>query len=73
MHEEKDSAVSKALLEKLKIIDHKYRFWILQISAFLENIGHATKQPLSNIEPQKPWKYKQLSGLTLDSSCLSKK
>ena len=51
MHEEKDSAVSKALLEKLKIIDHKYRFWILQISAFLENIGHATKQPLSNIEP----------------------
>ena len=28
------------------------------------------KQPLSNFEPWKPWKYKQLSGLRPDPSCL---
>ena len=28
--------------------------------------GHTTKQPLSNFEPQKPWKYKQLRGPRTD-------
>ena len=28
--------------------------------------GQTTKQPLSNFELQKPWKYKQFWGLTLD-------
>ena len=28
-------------------------------------LGETTKQPLSNFEPRKPWKCKQLSGLTL--------
>ena len=31
-----------------------------------------TKQPLSNFDPQKPWKYKQLWGLRPDPSCLKK-
>ena len=29
-------------------------------------LGQTTKQPLSNLEAQKPWKYKQLWGLKPD-------
>ena len=29
-------------------------------------LGQSTKQPLSNFEPWKPWKYKQLWGLRPD-------
>ena len=36
-------------------------------------VGQTTKQPLSNFEAQKTLKYKQLSGLRLDPSCLLKK
>ena len=36
-------------------------------------LGQTTKQTLSNFEPRKLWKNKQLSGLTPDPSCLSKK
>ena len=36
-------------------------------------IGQTTKQPSSNFEPRKPWKYKQFSGLRPDPSCLSVK
>ena len=36
-------------------------------------LGETTKQPLSNFEPQEPWKYKQLWGLRTDPSCLLKK
>ena len=32
-------------------------------------LGQTTKQPLSNSEPQKSWKYKQLWGLSHDLSC----
>ena len=32
--------------------------------------GKGTKQPLSNSEPEKPWKYKQLWGLRPDPSYL---
>ena len=35
-------------------------------------LGQTTKQPLSNFELQKPWKYKQLWGLGPDPSCLRK-
>ena len=35
--------------------------------------GQTTKQPLSNFELGKPWKYKQLWGLRPDPSCLWKK
>ena len=67
MHQEQDSAISKALLEKfLHQWDHKYWFWILQIIAFLADIGHTiTKQPLSNFEPRELGKYEQPSGLRL--------
>ena len=34
-------------------------------------LGQTTKQPVSNFDPPKPWKYKQLWGLTPDPSCLS--
>ena len=33
-------------------------------------IGQTTKQPLSNFEPRKSWKYKQLWGLGPDPSYL---
>ena len=36
------------------------------------SLRQTTKQPLSNFEPQKLWKYKQLWGLSPDSSCLQK-
>ena len=37
-----------------KIIDHKYRFSILKIIVFLEDlISQTTKQPLSNFDPTK--------------------
>ena len=51
-------------------------------SLYLENyyipsrrkfLGQTNKQPLSNIEPQKTWKHKQLWGLKLDPSCFYKK
>ena len=35
-------------------------------------VGQTTRQPLSNFKPLKPWKYKQLSGLRPDASCLLK-
>ena len=35
-------------------------------------LGQSTKHPLSNFEPLKPWKYKQLSGQRLDAKFLSK-
>ena len=43
-----------------KITYHKCQFWILKIILFL--LGQTTKQLISNFEPQKPWKYKQLLG-----------
>ena len=33
-------------------------------------LGQTTKQALSNFEPWKPWKYKQLSGMRPDPGCL---
>ena len=44
-----NSAVSKALLEKFKISDHKYWFWILQIIAFFVHIGYFVK-PLATVK-----------------------
>ena len=41
MHQ--NTAVSKALLGEFKITDHKYRFWILKITAFLADIGYLAK------------------------------
>ena len=35
--------------------------------------GQTTKQPLSNFEPRKPWKFKQLWGLKPDPNYLWKK
>ena len=61
----------------IKMIDHKYRFWILKILVLLADIDclldQTTKQPLSNLEPRKPWTCKQLWGLRPDPSCLLKK
>ena len=34
--------------------------------------GQTTKQPVNNVEPQKPWKYEQLWGLRPDPGCLEK-
>ena len=36
-------------------------------------LDQTNKQPLSNFEPPKSWKYKQLWGLKPDPSCLQKK
>ena len=33
-------------------------------------LGQTSKQSLTNSEPQKPWKYRQLRGLRSDPSCL---
>ena len=41
---QQNSAVSKALLENVKITDHKYLFWILKIIAFLEDIDYMVKR-----------------------------
>ena len=41
MHQ--NSTVSKALLGKFKINDHKYRFWILKIIVFLADKGYFVK------------------------------
>ena len=38
-----NSALSKALLGNIKITDHKYRFWILKIIVFLEDIRYLVK------------------------------
>ena len=67
-----NSAISKALLGKFLNTDHKCQFWILKIIVFVTDslLGQTTKQTLSNIEPQNPWKYKQLWGLRPDSRCL---
>ena len=35
-------------------------------------LGQTTKQPLSNSEPQKSWKYKQLRGLRPDPDPIKK-
>ena len=35
-------------------------------------LGQTTKQPLSNSEPQNPWKYKQLRGLRPDPDPIKK-
>ena len=52
---QQNPAVSKALLENVKITDHKYLFWILKIIAFLEDRlhGQAITQPSSNFKPRK--------------------
>ena len=47
--------------ENFKIINHKYQFWIKEITVFFADIGYlrqTTKQPLSNFEPEKDWKYR---------------
>ena len=44
----------------------KYHWKTLEMCYF----GRTTKQPLSNFEPWKFWKYKQLWGLGPDPSCL---
>ena len=36
-------------------------------------LGQTTKPPLSNFGAQKPWKYKQLWGMSPDPSCFIKK
>ena len=41
----------------------------LKITVFLAPIGQTTKQPLSNFQPKKSWKYKQLWGLRPGPSC----
>ena len=41
---QQNPAVSKALLENVKITDHKYLFWILKIIAFLEDIDYMVKR-----------------------------
>ena len=43
-----------------------------EITVFLADIDYdqTAKQTLNNFEPIKPWKYKQLWGMTPDSSCL---
>ena len=67
MHQ--NSAVSKKLLGKFNITDHKYWFWNPEIYCIPRTdrlLDQTTKQTLSNFEPQKPWKYKQLSGLKPD-------
>ena len=47
------NSIQKHYWENFKITDHKYRVCILKITVFLADIGQTTKQPLSNIEPQK--------------------
>ena len=47
------NSIQKHYWENFKITDHKYRVYILKITVFLADIGQTTKQPLSNIEPQK--------------------
>ena len=50
--------------EHFSNIDHKYRFWILKIIVLVADIGYllgqTNKQPLSNLELQKHWKYNQI-------------
>ena len=43
-----------------------------EITELLANIDYdqTAKQTLNNFEPIKPWKYKQLWGMTPDPSCL---
>ena len=69
-------AVLKALLENVKITNHKYQFWILKNYCILHRhslFGQTTKQPLNNFDPLKPWNYKQFWGLRPDPSWLEKK
>ena len=58
------------------IIDIDFESWILifQIIAFLAHIGaflKTTKQPLSNFESQKRWKYEQLLGFKFTYELIS--
>ena len=43
-----------------------------EITELLTNIDYdqTAKKTLNNFEPIKPWKYKQLWGMTPDPSCL---
>ena len=55
----------------------KWNFFFAINVIFLADIGYllgqTTKQPSSNFELQKPWKYKQLSGLRPGSSYFYKR
>ena len=38
-----NTAISKALLGKFKITDHKYEFWFIKIIVFVADIGYLVK------------------------------
>ena len=67
-----NSAVSKTFLGKIlkSLININFKSWNYCIPHRHRLLGQASKQPLSNFEPKKPWKYKQLLGLRPDPSCL---
>ena len=60
----------KTYWENFKIIDYKYRSWILKNIVFLADMVTWSKQPLSKFVPRKPWTYKQLWGLRRGPSYL---
>ena len=61
----------KHYMEKFKITDHKHLNPASHCNSWRYRLlGQTTKKPLSNFEPRKPWKYKQLSGLSPEHSYL---
>ena len=55
---------------KLVIINIDFEFCKSLHSSYAQVTSSNHQQPLSNFEPQKLWRYKQLSGLRSDPSCL---
>ena len=55
---------------KSLIINANFESWNYCIPRRYRLLDQTTKQPLSNFEPKKPWKYEQLWELRPDPSCL---
>ena len=64
------SIIGKIL--KSLIMNIGFKPWKLFIPRRHGLLGQTNKQPLSNFEPRKPWKYKQLWGLRPYPKCLCK-
>ena len=50
----------------MSILNHEITVFLADIGYF----GQTTKQPLSNFEPKRPWKYKKVWGLRSYAICL---
>ena len=59
----------KHFWENFKIIDYKYRFWILKITLFLTDIGYLVKLLINHSETLSP---KNLENISIfDNKCIS--